>query len=55
MGVMFQDNLFSAKQFGFIVLQLLRVIDEWTETLDKDGCVDVMCTGNLKLFHIEGF
>jgi len=24
------------------VLQLLRVIDEWTETLDESGCVDVI-------------
>jgi len=40
---MFDNNLFSAKQFGFIggrstVLQVLRVIDEWTEILDECGC-----------------
>ena len=40
------NKLFSDKQFGFIsgrstVLQLIQVIDDWTEKLDNGGCVDV--------------
>ena len=40
-----KNTLFSDKQYGFIlgrstVLQLLTVIDRWTELLDK-GAVDV--------------
>ena len=41
-----KNTLFSDKQYGFIlgrstVLQLLTVIDRWTEILDKGGAVDV--------------
>jgi len=44
---MFENNLFSAKQFRFIrgrstVLQLLRVTDEWAEILDEGGGIDVI-------------
>ena len=40
------NKLFSNKQFGFIsgrlkVLQLIRVIDHWTEILDDGGCIDM--------------
>jgi hypothetical protein len=39
-------KLYSNKQFGFIsgrstVLQLLKVLDRWTEILDERGCIDV--------------
>jgi hypothetical protein len=39
-------KLYSNKQFGFIsgrstVLQLLKVLDRWTEILDEGGCIDV--------------
>ena len=43
-----KDNYsFSSKQFGFTggrstTLQLLKVFDEWTEILDRGGCVDVI-------------
>jgi hypothetical protein len=42
-----RNKLFSKKQFGFTsgrstVLQLLQVLDEWTEILDKGGCVDTI-------------
>ena len=41
-----EHEIFSDKQFGFISgrttgLQLIRVIDNWTEILDEGGCVDV--------------
>jgi hypothetical protein len=42
---MIKNELFSNKQFGFIsgrstTLQLLRVMDEWTEILDHGGQID---------------
>ena len=42
---MIKNELFSNKQFGFIsgrstTLQLLRVMDEWTEILDHGGKID---------------
>ena len=42
-----RNKLFSKKQFGFTsgrstVLQLLQVLDKWTEILDKGGCVDTI-------------
>ena len=41
------NDLLSNKQLGFIkgrstVLQLLKVPDIWTETIDNGGCVDVI-------------
>ena len=41
-GHMIQNKLFSDKQFGFIsggstTLQLLIVMEEWTEILDNGG------------------
>ena len=49
------NNFFSRKQFGFLkgrstVLQLLRVIDGWTEILDRGGCVDVIYCDFKKAF-----
>ncbi len=55
-----KDNkLFSKKQYGFIsgrstVLQLLTVVDKWTETLDKVGAVDVAYYDFMKAFHKVG-
>jgi len=39
------NNAFSSKQFGFIkcrstVMQLLKVMDMWTESLDSGGQID---------------
>ena len=44
-GHMIQNKLFSDKQFGFIsgrstTLQLLIVMEEWTEILDNGGTLD---------------
>ena len=49
------NKLFSDKQFGFIsgrstVLQLIRVIDNWTEILDEGGCIDVAYCDFMKAF-----
>jgi hypothetical protein len=43
------------KQFGFIsgrstVLQLLQVLEKWTEILDKGGCVDTIYCDFMKAF-----
>ena len=52
----FIDNkLFSSNQFGFIkgrstVLQLLKVLDEWTKSLELGGQVDVIYTDFAKAF-----
>lgn len=40
-------GLFSKKQFGFIfrrskVLQLIKVLDKWTTTIDEGQAVDVV-------------
>jgi hypothetical protein len=50
-----EHKLFSNKQFGFIrgrstVLQLIQVLDTWTEILDKGGCVDVIYCDFMKAF-----
>jgi hypothetical protein len=42
---MTKNKLFSKKQFGFIsgrstTLQLLKVMNEWTEILDNGGSTD---------------
>ena len=49
------NRLFSDKQYGFIsgrstVLQLLTVIDRWTEILDKGGAADVAYCDFMKAF-----
>ena len=49
------NKLFSDKQFGFIsgrstVLQLIRVIDNWTEILDEGRCIDVAYCDFMKAF-----
>ena len=49
------NSLLSDKQFGFLggrstVLQLLRVIDRWTDILDKGGFIDVIFCDFKKAF-----
>ena len=47
------NDLLSDKQFGFIgstVLQLLKVLDSWTKTLENGGCIDVVYCDFMKAF-----
>ena len=49
------NNLFSSKQYGFIkgrttVLQLLKILDDWTEMLEHGGQIDVIYTDFEKAF-----
>ena len=42
-----ENELVSKNQFGFIkgrstILQLIKVLDTWTETLDNGGCIDTL-------------
>ena len=52
----FVDNqLFSTQQFGFLkgrntVLQLLKMLDLWTESLEEGGQIDVIYTDFEKAF-----
>lgn len=55
MNHMKRNKLFSTQQFGFIsgrstVLQLLQVIDKWTEILDRGGCIDITYMDFMKAF-----
>jgi hypothetical protein len=51
-----QNKLLSKKkQFGFIsgrstVVQLVQVLDKWTEILDMGGCIDVIYCDFMKAF-----
>ena len=50
-----ENNLFSSKQFGFIggrstTLQLLHVLDIWSQILDQGGCFDVLYCDFMKAF-----
>ena len=50
-----QNKLLSNKQFGFLrgrstVLQLLVVLDKWTEILDQGGVIDVIYCDFMKAF-----
>ncbi len=52
---MVRNSLFSSKQFGFIngrstVLQLLYVLDIWTEILDDEGSIDAIYCDYMKAF-----
>jgi hypothetical protein len=54
-GHMIQNKIFSDKQFGFIsgrstTLQLLIVMDEWTEILDNRGTLDSIYMDFMKAF-----
>ena len=49
------NNLFSAKQFGFLsgrstVFQLLKVLDIWTDILDQGGTLDMIYCDFMKAF-----
>ena len=49
------NQLFSQKQFGFLskrstVLQLIRVLDIWTEILEQGGSLDVIYMDFMKAF-----
>ena len=51
-----ENNFFSNKQFGFLlgkstVLQLLKVLDKWTEEWDKGNYVDVIYCDFVKAFN----
>ena len=50
-----QNKLFSNRQYGFIggrstALQLLKVLDAWTEILDQGGEIDVIYLDFMKAF-----
>ena len=52
---MSKNNLLNSQQYGFVsgrstVLQLIKVMDRWTEILDKGGCIDVVYCDFLKAF-----
>ena len=52
---MIRNNLFSDKQYGFLAgrsstLQLLKVIDEWTEALDEGFSIDCIYMDFQKAF-----
>ena len=52
---MIKNDLYSKKQFGFIsgrstTLQLLLVMEEWTEILDKGGAIDTIYMDFMKAF-----
>ena len=49
------NNFFCNKQFGFLTerstsLQLLNVLDDWTEALDNDHIIDIIYTDFQKAF-----
>ena len=51
-----ENERLSKNQFGFIkgrltVFQLLKVLDSWTETLDNEGCIDVIYYDFVKAFN----
>ena len=51
------SNTISNKQFGFLsgrstVLQLLKVLDQWTEYLDEGSAIDVTYCDFMKAFDI---
>ena len=50
-----KNDLFSNRKYGFLngrstVLQLLRIIDEWTLNLDLGGQIDCICMDFEKAF-----
>jgi len=49
------NNLFTNRQFGFLkgrstVMQLLKILDDWTEALEIGGRIDVIDTDFEKAF-----
>ena len=54
----FSNNLFSNCQFGFLkgrstVLQLLHIMDEWTECLETGGQINAIYTDFEKAFDSD--
>ena len=52
---MLENNLFTNKQYGFIsgrsaALQLLKIMDEWTESLDNGTNIDAVYMDYQKAF-----
>ena len=52
---MTRNRLFSSKQFGFIsgrstILQLLHVMDVWTEILNENSFLDIIYCDYMKAF-----
>ena len=52
---MIENKLFTNSQFGFIggrlmILQLLKVLDSWTDTLNHNGSLDVIYLDFMKAF-----
>ena len=50
-----KNKLFTNKQFGFLkgrstVTQLFQILDDWTETLESGGRIDVVYTDFEKAF-----
>ena len=55
MNYLLDNKLLSTKQYGFIKnrstsLQLLQIMDQWTEYLESGGQVDVMYSDFEKAF-----
>ena len=55
MNYFIENNLFSKSQYGFIkgrsaVIQLIKIIDEWTDALDKGYQTDILYTDFEKAF-----
>jgi len=55
MHFFFENSYLSNKQYGFIkgrstVLQLLKIMDDWTTQLDSGGQIDVIYTDFAKAF-----
>ena len=55
MEYMYSNEFFSTQQYGFppgrsTVLQLLRVLDDWTNALDDEDCIDVIYCDFQKAF-----
>ena len=53
---MIKNDLYSKKRFGFIsgrstTLQLLLVMEEWTDILDKGGAIDTIYMDFMKVFN----
>jgi len=55
MSYLLQNNLIGNKQYGFIsgrssMLQLLHMLDDWTDCLEKGGQIDAIYTDFEKAF-----
>ena len=55
MGYLKSNSILSDKQFGFMgqkstILQLLKIVDEWTKILESSGFIDVVYCDFQKAF-----